>query len=310
MYVTFCLDQVFSQSKVPHEKQNTAFELAICYWLGFGVAKDDGQSECFLQHSTKRQQDFMHIIEDMKQEIIYMEYQDGLFKDLELDGQVTPIELSESYRGQVSAEKLEQHYRREISDIENSLGRKHASFWILNEQLIDILVDQGRWKEAKGLQRQQIESFRSTFGDNIWAYSTTLAWILVQQGRLREAGDLATQALKKDENRFGKGHAKTMVAKAALATVFRDQGQWKKAEELDLQLLDTNRRTRGNFHPWTLVCVTNLALTYKRQGLWKKAEELETEVLEKSRTFLADINRTTLSRIVNLAGIYLHQEKW
>jgi tetratricopeptide (TPR) repeat protein len=137
-----------------------------------------------------------------------------------------------------------------------------------------------------------------------------LALTYRNQGRWKEAKELEVQVMETRKRVLGAEHPSTLTSMANLASTFWDQGQWKEAEELEVQVMETRKRVLGSEHPSTLTSMANLASTFWNQGRWKEAEELFMQVMETFKMVLGAEHPSTLTSIANLASTFWNQGRW
>jgi len=100
------------------------------------------------------------------------------------------------------------------------------------------------------------------------------------QGRWREAKELEVQVMETSLRVLGAQHPFTLAGLANLASTYRNQGRWKGAEELEVQVIETSKRVLGTEHPDTLTRMNNLAFTWESQGRDTEALKLECVQLQ------------------------------
>ena len=121
------------------------------------------------------------------------------------------------------------------------------------------------------------------------------------QGRWKEAKELDVQAMETRKRALGLEHPSTLTSMDNLASTFSNQGRWKEAEELNVQVMETSSRVLGLEDPDTLSSMANFALTYQSQGRWKEAERLHVQVMETRKRVLGLEHPATLNSMANLA---------
>src|SRR5437762_2907169 len=102
--------------------QETAFELAVCYEVGFGVVKDDQIAQDWLQKSQRQDGELRHEISLVAEEILDSPVHNGKFGQLSSDGYIQPIDFGEYYGEHQQLERAEQEYKRDIESIGIVMG--------------------------------------------------------------------------------------------------------------------------------------------------------------------------------------------
>jgi tetratricopeptide (TPR) repeat protein len=187
---------------------------------------------------------------------------------------------------------------------------EEEGLWWVWSRVGQVLLDEGRWKEAEELDVKVFGARRRVLGeehpDTITAMAN-LAETYWNQGRSKEAEELDIKVLEARRRVLGEEHPDTISAMGNLASTYRDQGRSKEAEELDVKVFGARRRVLGEEHPDTISAMSNLAETYWNQGRSKEAEELDIKVLEARRRVLGEEHPDTISAMSNLAATYWKQ---
>jgi len=193
------------------------------------------------------------------------------------------------------------------------LGPEHPDTLTSMADLASTYRNQGRWKEAEGLEVQVMETRKRILGqehpDTLKSMSN-LAWTYWNQGRWKEAEGLEVQVMETSKIVLGQEHPDTLTRMANLAVTYEDQGRWKEAEALGVQVMETRKRVLRREHPDTLMSMANLAVTYEDQGRWKEAEELGVQVMETRKRVLGQEHPDTLTSMAILASTYSNQGRW
>ncbi|KAF1935093.1 hypothetical protein EJ02DRAFT_362259, partial [Clathrospora elynae] len=78
-------------------------------------------------------------------------------------------------------------------------------------------------------------------------------------GRWEDAKKLEVQVMETFKTKLGADHPDTLTSMANLASTYRDQGRWDAVEELEVQVIETFKKKLGADHPDTLTSIANLA---------------------------------------------------
>ncbi len=203
--------------------------------------------------------------------------------------------------------------QRLVAQKVDCFGLEHPSRLSSMTHLASAYRKQGRWKEAKELEVQVMETSSRVLGpehSETLSSMANLASTYRKQGRWKEAEELQMQVMETSSRELGLEHPDTLTSMANLASTYQKQGRWKEAEELEVQVMETFSRVLGLEHPDTLSSKGNLASVYRNSGRWKEAEKLEVQVMETFSRVLGLEHPNTLTSMANLAWTYRKQGRW
>ena len=129
----------------------------------------------------------------------------------------------------------------------------------------------------------------------------SLASTYRDQGRWKEAEGLEMQVMEKRKRILGQVHPSTLNSMANLASIYGIQGGWKEAEELLVQIMEMFIGVLGQDHPDTLTTMASLATTYLSPGQRAKAKELQIKAVNQLWTTLGEDYPPTVTAITSLA---------
>jgi hypothetical protein len=86
---------------------------------------------------------------------------------------------------------------------------------------------------------------------------------LYNDSRWKEAKELEVQVMETSSRVLGDEHLSTLTIIANLASTYRDQGWWKKTKKLFVQVMETRKRVLRDKYPDTLKSINNLTFTLK-----------------------------------------------
>ncbi|RYP07907.1 hypothetical protein DL765_008977 [Monosporascus sp. GIB2] len=122
--------------------------------------------------------------------------------------------------------------------------------------LVLVFDNQGKYKEAEGMNRQALELSQAVLGNE---HPSTLA------------------RTKISEEVLGREHPDTLTSMNNLAKVLQNQGKYEEAEKIQRQALKLSQGVLGREHPSTLIRMNNLALILRNQGMLAEAEEKQQQ---------------------------------
>jgi tetratricopeptide (TPR) repeat protein len=191
---------------------------------------------------------------------------------------------------------------------------QESEAWVrLSRRCTAALMDDGRWKEAEGLQVQIIEATKRVLGlehEQTLAVMSDLALIYRRQKRLKEAEVLGLDLIVTYKRLSGAEDSKLLECMGNLGSTYHDQGRWKEAEELQVQATELAKRVLGLEHADTAASMNNLANTYVIQGRHREAEELQVQVVEIHKRVRGAEHPKTTSAMNNLALMLMGRGQW
>lgn len=237
-YIFECLKQKLSD--LPRESNESfAIQIALCYRIGFGVAKNDERMNEVLRPrrgARRKLENIMGIIKTLERKprkAITLFHQDHIDYDR------YSIEYNESERPENAKARLIQ----EITDLESSVGDTQIVI-ALKAILAIVHINQWQWKEAEELQIQVVKTQKRLLGKEHPETLTSihnLASTFRDQGRWKETEQLQTQVMKTRKKMLGVAHLDTLASMNQLALTFIDQGRWRKTVKLQMQVMKTKK---------------------------------------------------------------------
>ena len=288
----------WEEGRVPDSiVHDTLLQCAICYQVGFGIARDPKRSQELLQRCGDEDRvKFLRELELAKRN----EYDWTIFRfdersnyqkmDLAPTGNNTPSQnLYHTYIEHEDPQVVEREYRKEITDTEIGLGYGHRFVLELKTQLIEILLQCGRHKEAAKVQAQVKRTLAKASGHEqsraVAAKGNLALLASLMMGRERPNMSLFfLQATTLASEDFG--HLATVDALYALASIATDQALPKDAEVPFLQMLETSSKVLGQEHPGTLDHTSKLLWTLGERGNDEKVLEILRRVRKTCKTIL------------------------
>ena len=204
-----------------------ALQLALSYFIGFGVMKDNKKATALLNRYSLEYADCRSYLEWIRNRSRPFLSYNVLFSRLAQEGYIDYIDFPHYYREKQLLERAETNFREEIQSVQLVFGKNHWLYVTLASELASLMESQGRWEEAEELEVQMLKMIKSVLGTK---------------------------------------HRETLISMHNLALTYRDQKRWKEAKELETQVLKIRRRVLGNEHPETLSSTANLAEIYRTQG--------------------------------------------
>jgi tetratricopeptide (TPR) repeat protein len=292
---------------------SAAFELALYYKIGFGVAQDDIRSEFHLGQSRRSSKELEDRIESIRRTELYLELD---FKSpLRISNHCFNIGgIARYHNDQPLSDPAELEHRRELADMEKALGADAPPVLCLRMVLVGILIAKGNFKEARNLR---LQGERKSGARPVLEQNHRPAMGIYQiledfehQDRWKDPEKLRKQLLNESPQGFPEGHPDILGNMVRLASIYKVHSKWKEVEALEQQMLEIARRDLGQEHPWTLLIMSCLAATYVVQDRWNEAEKLQIPLIKLSQEVLGKEHEQTLSSMTVLAVIYEGQKRW
>ena len=277
--------------------QNTLLQCAICYEVGFGIARNSKRSQELLQRCTDDHRvNFLRELDSAKRnEYIWTNFRfdersNYQKMDLAPTGDNVPRHnLYHAYIEHEDPQVVEQEYQKEITDTEIGLGYGHRFVLELRTQLIEVLLQCRRYKEAEKVKFQIRRILADASGHEqsraVAAKSNLALLTSLMMSRERPNMDLFyLQAAPLAAEDFG--HVATVDALCALASIAADQALPKDAEVPALGLLDISSKVLGQEHPGTLGHASKVLRTLGKRGGHEKVLEILRRVREACKTIV------------------------
>lgn len=291
-------------------KENAAFQLAFCYYVGFGIRSDHERAQYWVEKAKRELGD----LDEEKDEVVdFCLYSNKRVIKLDLDGFTMVMDhVSEYRKTDYDLAIVTNAYRGEIVDLEHAFRNDPLVTATLRAILANILVGAGNLKEAEALYRQLID-FCLASDEHGARHSltlgslTNLGHVIQEQGRMKEAGQIFREVLATRTTLLGSEHPKTLESGTFFASLLFLIEDFHEARELLESILEARYRVLGPDHLQTLQTITNLACVYHGQGLYSRAQELNEQVLAVKKRILGDEAHETINSMANLALVFTSQ---
>ena len=321
--------------------QNAAFQLALCYVLGFGAHANNQKSQQWLSKSgrdRKELEEALSTITAMKpsissmSQLIDLGYQSQLGQDYEDDGIIDQaiteyqamatsrerafgrvhfltrhmyVCLADFLRDTDKAPQAAQIYEEEIAVLANLYGPKSRSEPLLKSKLAQTYMKIGKLEEAEVMAVEAFDSYSTESSEDMslkMAALCDLSKITLERGRHEEALERALVAVHGSEDYLGSSHRTTFRARGLVSSVYHQTGQIQKAAQLMEQLYQEKRAAFGDQNSETLASLEQLGMLYVEMREWLKALNTHKELCEALEKVEGENARLTLAARSNYAG--------
>ena len=291
---------------------DAAAELALCYETGFGVARDVKKSQALVGLNTPRRMDLEERISRIKEDTA-RKYQMYANVHLQNNGCLSPIQLAEYYDEHLLSREATLVYKREISDIEASLGADHHVAFVLNGELLSILMINDEWKEAEEivnkLMKMNTRKNKPGYQDDL-VITSRLAKIYRKTERLDKAEAMQLAVLERREKMTGLMHLDTLKSMDELAAIYRKQEKWRDAEDLLLRIVGIKNKLIGPENQSTLRTMHIQGQVFASQQRWDEAVQQYRLVVDMAAKVVTPENSLSRESVRSLAVMLGKQDRW
>ena len=310
IYIANCLNDAASafgktsESVLPLD--NILIQTALCFEIGFGVARDQQKSYNLVKTRKSNEVEFARQLKHLCEDGVERHFSNSIYRWGEREGGVQYIDLISTCGGKTGWERFQTEFRGEITNASQVLGRENVLVLLLKDQMIRGYTGFGQWQEAEKLQLEVLEARERTLGaeDIQTLYSMgALAEIHRNQSQLQEAQNLQMQ-IQETMTEWNTEHPYRYTNAHNLALTYAHQEKWEESENLLESVIHYRNFHNGPNHRNTLNSRLCLARNYADQGEWERAEEIETHVLGITERTQGPEHPDTLSCIINLATTY------
>ncbi|MBA2805947.1 tetratricopeptide repeat protein [Streptomyces sp. KM273126] len=191
-----------------------------------------------------------------------------------------------------------------LADWRGQLGEDDVQYLYLRGQLSNIQRSQGRYVEARDIDRGLLLRQRTVLGaDHPHTYVTmsSLASNLAALGDYRNAEELAREAHDGFSQIFHESHPRTLSAANNLALALRMVGRYGEARALDQDVLDRRMEVLGPDHIYTLASAAALGRDLREVGRYDESASLLSRTYESHKRILGKTFPGTLACAKSLA---------
>lgn len=272
-HILACLKERVSRSSTPTiALHHEAFELSICYTLGFGAHKDDDKAKTLLEQAGSSLEDLAHEVNLVQNCQLERSPREGPYNSALHQGQVGLTTGGQQYAEDLKSASL--RIKTEIVSLEEAIGASHRIVVILKSTLTNVLILQEEWEEAKHMQVDVLEwtsrRLGSSHPDTIWSLSN-LAYIYSKQRRWNEAELLQTHAMIAGLS-WGLYYRTTLRSMHLLAWNFQHQGKWDKAARLGEHVQEIREEFFDSEDPSNIDISDTMKSFSEEKDMWKRVE--------------------------------------
>jgi tetratricopeptide (TPR) repeat protein len=282
---------------------NAAFQVALCYLIGFGVRPDRQESDRWLHRSTRT----LDEMEDTLRRIRQAELKAKALESLTQLGYSGMLDTTYQRDG-VLHEAIQQ-YQEMIKAQENLLGRTHFSPIRLRSLLITLMRygDGDQNLEALNLAQSnlKIAEDRNVDQVDLLGMKSQTARIYLDLGYLETAESIAREIDHHYATGPHKDHINNLKNQEFLAYVLQKREKFSEAIDLGQKVEIACVSKLGIYHDSTLRAKRSLVEAYEGIGELEKAVELNENLVESREECTAADNPVLIEDISKLGVQYM-----
>jgi tetratricopeptide (TPR) repeat protein len=291
-------------------RENAAFQLSICYELGFGCKRCTNQSMRWLEASKKTTKDLADNIATIRVgKASWGAPEIGL-------AQAPRASVESGYQTDGILKEGEDLHRQTIADLECVLDRNHPVLMQQKVKLAEILIFWEEFHESEAIILEMARFCREHISEDdtiISRVNSVLRQIYVRFNRWDELIELATKQLAMLRDRkhsthfqFGPRYSNEVPLLDDLALGYFQLENYQETAEASLRQVEVTTQLYGEDSRATLNAMTVLAASYwyllrvaESKQIIKRAVEIGEEILEKDDRQLLHMNMILVSMHTN-----------
>ena len=287
-HIVRCLQLQLMNETERIQRSNAAFQLAVCYCIGFGgTIEDDGNVTEWLGIAEKPLDELQLEIELLRTRDIDRENEYKNEELVRLAGGGFFTWLFDSHQERSDVHEKELSLSRELEKMQQVLIASDYVISELQRDLANALQDQGYYSRARSMlwPRLQFLETHQKYGPRhprtIFVALDVLV-ILGLEGDYAKGIEVGERYLSICHEKFGGEDILTASFQTQLAIVLKGQGRYQSSEALYRQGLETLSQWLGKRHPATLDVMKEIGDLVRLLLRHEEALEIMTEVLERS----------------------------
>ncbi|KAH6687211.1 hypothetical protein F5X68DRAFT_239716 [Plectosphaerella plurivora] len=288
-------------------KKHATLQLALCYHIGFGVAKDEEKSQQLMllgEHRPEALSDEVKKLSHHKD----LRFREG-FAEMWSNSLIRSVDLVEVYRQHPFDPKglaLEAEFpvhQRELRDMTSVLGEDHPL-------ILALKATQACLMSGAALYVDACAEFESIFQTQERLHLDTtetqkeLVQLYYEMGQYQKANDRGEALCNELKSDLGEDHLEYIDRRSRLAAVYVDAGELDKAKEIADRNVEIITEKRGEIHPETLSQMRFQSQILLDMDLLDEAHELIDHVIKQQELTLGADHPNTLRSKQILASVY------
>jgi len=298
---------------VNKNSSNAAFQLAICYSIGFGARRDLETAHAWLAQSARQEEELQLEITMISQEHRWS-LKGKVARLLELDGSLHLLDPRLWDDNTEALAATQTYYKNLVEDLDQVFAPNHPAVVLARFILASILNKFGRYIEAlktfSELAHLMQNGSYGTHHPSTLTMVAETAGMHFKLGNYHEAEIWYRNAFQGQMETLGSQHPETIKTMIALSQTIGNIGKRDEAEVLITEALNHSRARYGDDHPETLSAFAVLCHTLSDKGNYKDAEDNLRKAIAGRERVLGSRSAETMIAKSNLAAMYHLQGKF
>ncbi|KAL9072588.1 MAG: hypothetical protein Q9161_003446 [Pseudevernia consocians] len=292
-------------------RRYTAFQLALCYELGFGLPADNAKAGEYLATSGRPECDLRDELSNVKQVygLGFIDLQSRPAKLVD-NGYIIIWDFVDEYRLKgLNLSEVQKYHCREINDMKRVLGDDVDVVRMLKAIQARIYALEGDFKAAEQGYRDLLQSCLRKYGDRgletLYA-KQRLGATLLDSGKSEEGEDLMYSAFAGFSSILGESHLSTLAAQNQWCEILNVRGRHEEATQTYRAIYERMAELLGVMHPDSLTAMANWASALGVMGDFKYSKTLHSLVAMDREQVLGPTHELTLDSKTHLASALRH----
>ena len=300
--------------------ENTAFQLAFCYTLGFGAARQIEAAQHWVRESGRSLETLEKQIEVIKSVKAPRLFRSDHLRKLGQQGLLSNPTLANEYGSNESWEAAKPMLTREVHDFTSVLGDEHDAVITLRHRLSVLYQHHNLLKDAEAVEIEAIEALMNASHLPRFDLDPEHQKAMMTANFLQRPPPIIIQkpqltnmsaVFRKISAFVNKASPNVTRSLYDLVSIYIRQQRWNEAEWLSVQLWEALESVLGKVHPDTIRSTYLIGIIYREQGRWKEAESIYRYNLEISKIVFGDSHWQTLQISEDLLQMYHHSyHRW
>ena len=313
-HILCCLKiQLMDDFKALH-RSNAAFQLAVCYRIGFGAPEDDGNVKEWLDIAGRNLDELQVETELIRTRDTDHELQYKSDYLAVLTGAGFFSEQTHFNQDRSGAHDTELSLSRELKKMQQILLPNDHVLIYLHREISTALQAQGYYSRARSVLWETLQFLENDkhYGPRhprTLVVAADVLDILRLEGEYEEGMELGEQNTRVCQEIFGNDDLRTAASQIKLARILELRERYKSAEDLHQQALNTQRKLLGKRHPVTLATMYGIGKILSSLSRYEEALELLTEVCEGQTEILGLEHPHTLHTVSSIASLFVQMDQ-
>ncbi|KAF3921278.1 hypothetical protein ABW21_db0207067 [Orbilia brochopaga] len=294
-----CLEKRASDHSDPVIRGNSAYDLALCYKIGFAVKRNPQRSDMWLHKTSKSSQDLKDAIDMFESDTSALYH-----------GMTTKIDYFDAARPKKGRSKSPAPVADANGDIyieptdEDVIVMGATAAWVhkmlgMNPGEIRMFFDEAPVGSEESM-RQLDALNRDQFGNLTAPIIDEIASPVEEKPRPKTKEEEIAQireSIDKKLKVIGPEHEDTLQDMDKLSQLYVNLEKWDEVEALETSILSTRQQILGTENPATLKSMERLTGALMMKGCYKESEHFTMELFEIRRRVLGIKHEDTLKSV-------------